>query len=274
MLRFFVDLNKVSPDEMNLEPNDPRWVGAWWLGFLVAGTCVALSSVPYFFFPRELTKEVARDLPSPDPAGKSLFSELKSSQVETQKLSLLQFIKKFPFILWRTLRNPVYLLVVLGQVSMSAVISGLAVFMGKFLEKQFTLTASFANLMLGGVTIPGIVIGTIVGGAIMRRLKITMRGAVVMCVVCILVCASLTSPLLHLGCSTQSIAGINSDLNTSTRTLSPTILLPCSQNCSCDPQAFNPVCASTGLEFVSPCLAGCKSISFTTAQGRVQVREL
>lgn len=49
----------------------------------------------------------------------------------------------------RTLRNPIYLLVVLGQVNLAAMVAGLATFMAKFIEKQFTLTASFSNMMIG-----------------------------------------------------------------------------------------------------------------------------
>ncbi len=49
----------------------------------------------------------------------------------------------------RTLRNPIYLLVVLAQVNLAAMVAGLATFMGKFIERQFAQTASFSNLMMG-----------------------------------------------------------------------------------------------------------------------------
>lgn len=32
-------------------------MGAWWLGFLISAVAVALAATPYFFFPREMTKE-------------------------------------------------------------------------------------------------------------------------------------------------------------------------------------------------------------------------
>ncbi|CAG2173637.1 unnamed protein product, partial [Oppiella nova] len=31
---------------------DPRWVGAWWLGFVILGTGVLICSIPMFFFPK------------------------------------------------------------------------------------------------------------------------------------------------------------------------------------------------------------------------------
>ena len=35
------------------------------------------------------------------------------------------------------------------------------------------------------------------------------------------------------------------------------IPLPCASNCSCDSQTFNPVCGSDGVNYFTPCHAGC-----------------
>lgn len=45
------------PGGISLTSKDPRWVGAWWLGFLISAGTVALAATPYFFFPREMPKE-------------------------------------------------------------------------------------------------------------------------------------------------------------------------------------------------------------------------
>nr|XP_023833443.1 solute carrier organic anion transporter family member 2A1-like [Salvelinus alpinus] len=51
MLRIYVDVDKTD-SPLDLTPSDPRWVGAWWMGLLVSSGCLALASIPYFFFPR------------------------------------------------------------------------------------------------------------------------------------------------------------------------------------------------------------------------------
>ncbi|XP_048348953.1 solute carrier organic anion transporter family member 2B1 [Sphaerodactylus townsendi] len=58
MLRVYVDIDKLPAVDVHLTHKDPRWVGAWWLGFLFTSALAAISAIPYFFFPRELQKEV------------------------------------------------------------------------------------------------------------------------------------------------------------------------------------------------------------------------
>ncbi|KAM4727409.1 solute carrier organic anion transporter family member 2B1 isoform 2-T3 [Anableps anableps] len=243
MLRFYVDFDKLSKDEIELDHKDLRWVGAWWLGFLVASSLLFLTALPYLFFPREMPKEGADDLESrPDT---------KQQQTDPmRKLTLLQFLKSFPRIALRTLRSPIYLLVVLGQVNLAALLSGLATFMAKFIEKQFSQTISYSNMMIGGAGIPLAVLGIVLGGALMRRFNMSVSGASKLCSGVILLCLFSALPMIFIGCSTQKIAGIYPVRSSS---------LACSSNCGCPQDAFNPVCGSNGVEFRSPCHAGCLS---------------
>lgn len=42
--------------DTGINVTDPRWVGAWWLGFIVFGLAAILISVPICFFPKSLRK--------------------------------------------------------------------------------------------------------------------------------------------------------------------------------------------------------------------------
>ncbi|XP_007259649.2 solute carrier organic anion transporter family member 2B1 [Astyanax mexicanus] len=249
LLRFYVDFNTVYPVEMSRE--DPRWVGAWWLGFLLAGTLLFLTSLPYLFFPRSMKTEEKSNTQMEPTSEKLMQEEKKAAQSDPMnELSLTQFLKNFPHIMWRTLRNPIFLLVVLAQVNLAAMVAGLATFMPKFIERQFSKTASFSNIMIGGFSIPSAMCGIMAGGMILRRLNLSIRASAAMCTAAVLVAIIFAMPLLFFGCQTQRIAGVFPANNEN--------LPQCSPACSCSNQAYNPVCSSDLIEYRSPCHAGCK----------------
>uniref|UniRef100_A0A3Q3WU83 Solute carrier organic anion transporter family member n=1 Tax=Mola mola TaxID=94237 RepID=A0A3Q3WU83_MOLML len=241
MLGFYVDFDKLSEDQIKLNPRDLRWVGAWWLGFLVASCLIALTALPYFFFPRHMPKEVSRD------ERRVLNSERgKDNEHESVITS-----ESFPRIALRMLRSPIYLLVVVAQVNQAALLAGLATFMSKFIEKQFSRTVSFSNIMIGESSR---VLGTILGGVLMRRLNLSVSGASKLCTGAILICIFSSMPLLFIGCSTQKV----------TQSPGSRVSPKRCNGCGCPAEAFNPVCGSDGVEFRSPCHAGCSVIQTDT----------
>ncbi|KAF4098359.1 solute carrier organic anion transporter family member 2B1 [Onychostoma macrolepis] len=248
LLRFYVDVDKMSSDNLGMKNDDPRWVGAWWLGFLMAATLLLLTSLPYLFFPRKMSREEIVEAPV-EPSTEKMMEDKPKSETK-EEVSLTEFLKSFPKIVMRTLRNPIYLLVVLAQVNLAAMVAGLATFMGKFIERQFAQTASFSNLMMGGLNIPSAMLGIMAGGVILRKLGLTVRSSAAMCTVAVFVSIMFAIPLLFIGCPTQSVSGINYNVSSQ----------QCSNACSCSDEAFNPVCGSDGVEFRSPCHAGCKTV--------------
>ncbi|XP_037696607.1 solute carrier organic anion transporter family member 2B1 isoform X2 [Choloepus didactylus] len=273
MLRLYVDIDRMPEGGISLTPKDPRWVGAWWLGFLISAGAVALAAAPYFFFPREMPKEkyelgfrrrVLAVAASPVKKGEDSSSEQSpGGSPEKQDglvqiapdLSVIQFIKVFPRVLLRTLRHPIFLLVVLSQVCLSSMVAGTATFLPKFLERQFSVTASFANLLIGCLPIPLSIMGIVVGGVLVKRLHLGPLRCSVLCLLGSLACILISLPLFFIGCSTHQVAGIMPPPGGQP---GPVLFPGCTEPCSCSPDNFNPVCdPSTRVEYISPCHAGC-----------------
>ncbi|XP_077360957.1 solute carrier organic anion transporter family member 2B1 isoform X2 [Festucalex cinctus] len=252
LLRFYVDFDKMSADEVQLDRGDLRWVGAWWLGFLVASCLLFVAALPYFFFPRSMP-----------PEDESEVDEKRQLDV-FQEVGILHFLKSFPSMLCRTLRSPVYLLVVLAQINLAAMVAGLATFMAKFIEKQFSQTADFSNVMIGGVSIPLAVLGTVLGGVLMRRWTLGVAGASRLCTAAILLSLCFAFPLIFMGCPTQKIDGIFPPRRAAAQ---------CSSTCLCVQESFHPVCGSDGIEFTSPCRAGCVAMETDIANKVVNFTE-
>nr|XP_060461596.1 solute carrier organic anion transporter family member 2B1 isoform X4 [Panthera onca] len=287
MLRLYVDIDRMPEGGISLTSKDPRWVGAWWLGFLISAGAVALAAVPYFFFPKEMPKEkhelrfwrkvlMVSDSPvsrgEDSPSEQSLQEPLEKQDGLVQiapDLTVIQFIKVFPRVLLRTLRHPIFLLVVLSQVCMSSMVAGMATFLPKFLERQFSITASYANLLIGGLTIPSAIIGIVVGGMLVKRLHLGPMRCGALCLLGALFCLLLSLPLFFMGCPTHQIAGITHEPGN----LPGLEQFPaCRGNCSCPLDDFNPICdPSTHVEYLTPCQAGCTSRVVQEALDKSQV---
>lgn len=43
-------------DHITITPKDPQWVGAWWLGYLIAGVLSLVAAVPFWCLPKSLLR--------------------------------------------------------------------------------------------------------------------------------------------------------------------------------------------------------------------------
>ncbi|XP_046892871.1 solute carrier organic anion transporter family member 2A1-like isoform X2 [Hypomesus transpacificus] len=247
MLGIYVDVDRASSvASQELSPSDPRWVGAWWMGLLVSSACLALASLPYFFFPRSLSV-VSQET--------GAETNILNEDSKKHEISLLDFLKMFPRLFVRLLLSPLFLLLVLAQCCFSSVMAGLATFLNKFLERQYSASAAYSSLLIGAVNLPSVAVGMLLGGVIMKRvglsLKVIPRFSVVMLSLSVLLCI----PLFFMGCQTQRVASVNYQPGR------PGWLAGCSSNCSCQTSVFNPVCGTDGVEYISPCQAGCSNFT-------------
>lgn len=60
-------------ETITITPADARWVGAWWLGYLIAGVITLLSAIPFWFLPRSLPMSGPRGPEKCTPEQKSFM---------------------------------------------------------------------------------------------------------------------------------------------------------------------------------------------------------
>ena len=53
----YIDFDRVAAENIpDIPPYDPRWVGAWWLGFIVLGILLLILAFPFFLYPKRLPR--------------------------------------------------------------------------------------------------------------------------------------------------------------------------------------------------------------------------
>ncbi|GBL94511.1 hypothetical protein AVEN_235608-2 [Araneus ventricosus] len=65
-------------DDPGYGPEDPRWIGAWWLGFLVQGLILLVCTIPLALFPKRLPgQKIRQDIcKEKGPSLSGLFNNL------------------------------------------------------------------------------------------------------------------------------------------------------------------------------------------------------
>ncbi|XP_038174536.1 solute carrier organic anion transporter family member 1A5-like isoform X2 [Arvicola amphibius] len=143
----YVDIGSVNTDDLTITPTDTRWVGAWWLGFLICAGVNVLTSIPFFFLPNTLPKEGLEDNADVTNSNKE---EKHQRKAKKEKRGITKDFLPFMKSLFC---NPIYVLFILVSVLQISSLAVTFVFTPKYLEQQFgKSTAEIVFLMVAGLT--------------------------------------------------------------------------------------------------------------------------
>lgn len=143
----------VDPwQDTHLTPNDPGWVGAWWLCFIFCGIVSLIIAIPFFCYPRLLpSSDEVRKEREKEMAKRCVTRDSKCRESQGRKDQIKDVIKIFFFDIRRIVTNPTWIFMTLAIASSVLVVSGFASFGPKYVETQFGLSASVASLTIGAV---------------------------------------------------------------------------------------------------------------------------
>ncbi|XP_073336624.1 solute carrier organic anion transporter family member 1C1-like [Pagrus major] len=277
LAKIYVDIGSVDLDGVTISYKDSRWVGAWWLGFIVTGTIILLSSIPFWFLPKSMPKQgqeesqsKGTELATVAEQENFLPDENQDHEEKEKPVTFQELAKDFIPSLRRLFKNTIFTLMIITYlVSVNGFI-GMITFKPKFLEQIYGQSASKAIFLIGILNLPAVALGIITGGFILKRFKLGVIGAARVALAASVGSFCLLSVQNFISCDNAEVAGLTVSYQGASQVShnQQTLLSQCNTGCSCSLKHWDPVCAYNGMTYASPCLAGCQT---STGTGREMV---
>ncbi|XP_037717409.1 solute carrier organic anion transporter family member 74D [Drosophila subpulchrella] len=228
-LRLYIDPFKTPL----ITPNDPRWMGAWWLGWFLLTFILIISAFFVALFPKELPSARARRLKA---AG-----EEDTPLAERSFQDMLDSLK-------RLAGNKVYIYNMLASILYFFGYMPYWIFTPKYIEIQYRQSASTANMATGTWALGFSAAGVLISGYVISKYKPSARAmAAWNFVVDYLTVAGILCYIL-VGCDESDRANSMSTVPTGDS---------CSASCDCEYVYLASVCSPENMTFISACHAGC-----------------
>uniref|UniRef100_A0A8C6BRB6 Solute carrier organic anion transporter family member n=2 Tax=Monodon monoceros TaxID=40151 RepID=A0A8C6BRB6_MONMO len=261
--KLYVDIGFVNLDHINITPKDPQWVGAWWLGYLIAGSISLLAAVPFWYLPKSLPRPRSRE-DSNSSSEKSKFIMDDHTDYQTplgEKAKIMEMARDFLPSLKSLFGNPVYFLYLCASTVQFNSLFGMVTYKPKYIEQQYGQSSSKANFVIGLINIPAVAFGIFSGGIVMKKFRISMCGAAKLYLGSSVLGYLLFLSLFALGCENSDVAGLTVSYQ-GTKPVSyheRALFSDCNSRCKCSETKWEPMCGANGITYASACLAGCQT---------------
>ncbi|KAK6960435.1 solute carrier organic anion transporter family member 2A1, partial [Biomphalaria glabrata] len=187
-------------------------------------------------------------------------AKIESSELRTRSLihhpqdrlrlkSLLHEIKGFLAALIRLWTNPIYVCLIMSSCFVLFSASAIGSFTPKYMERMFNLPAYKANYIMAGQSLSASCVGTILGGYLTKRLKMTAKRALVFSTVILFLSITCTVVAMFFQCEQPTVHNW------------PGSTESCYDDCHCEDNKYFAICGQDGKTYYSPCTAGCTSVN-------------
>uniref|UniRef100_A0A1I8NU26 Solute carrier organic anion transporter family member n=1 Tax=Stomoxys calcitrans TaxID=35570 RepID=A0A1I8NU26_STOCA len=226
---------------------DSRWLGAWWLGWLITAGLIFCFGLCMCMFPRELPMTAARrKLQQLKAKEENMGQSVEQVAHVTSFSDMLRTFKIFfqnKIIFFNMLSNTFFFFGYLPY----------WIFTAKYIEIQYRQSASTSSMVTGTVALVFSAVGILLSGFIVSKFKPRARYLAAWNIIVDIVTMAGMIAYAFIGCPANDNSLMNNSydsvLNTS---------LSCNSLCHCDYVRYMPVCGEDQMTYISPCHAGCK----------------
>ncbi|XP_072401918.1 solute carrier organic anion transporter family member 74D-like [Diabrotica undecimpunctata] len=247
-LKIYVNPN-LTP---TIDNQDPRWLGAWWLGWIILAIVIFFLSTLLALFPKTLPraavrKELLKRQMSRQP---SKASSMKAEEDSDIPRSFKDMIKTFK----RVMHNRTLMMNNFAAVFYFLGYMPYWIFLPKYIETQYRQSASASSLITGSMGLVFSAFGILLSGIVISKYKPKARSLAAWNVLVGLISVSGIISYAYLGCSEMD----NKIPLLPNGELDP--ISKCNSACQCEHIKYNPVCSENGVTYISACHAGCRDV--------------
>ncbi|XP_062472768.1 solute carrier organic anion transporter family member 1C1 [Pezoporus occidentalis] len=261
--KLYVDIGFVDLDSVTITHKDVQWVGAWWLGYLIAGMISVLAGIPFWFLPKHLPKPEGRKDSSSSSEQSEFITEDNKDHRKSyqQQVKFAEMAEDFLPSLKNLFGNPVYILYLCASIIQFNSLIGMVTYKPKYIEQQYAQTSSKTNFVIGLINIPAVAFGIFSGGLIMKKFRISVLGATKLSLGSSFFGYLLLLSLFAMGCENSDVAGLTVSYHGAKQMTDyeQALYSECNSGCACSKNDWDPICGENGVTYVSACLAGCQA---------------
>lgn len=250
-LRYYIDPG-VDPI---INDTDPRWMGAYWIGWIVFAIYFMITGFLISLFPRTLPRAAARR--------RELLQKIMDGKKEKSLLKIPQkaSLKDIRETMGRLFTNKVLIFNNLAGIFYIFGYLPYWTFQAKYIEIQYLLSPSTASLVTGSVSLVFSAIGILSSGLVISLYKPRARYLAAWNII--------TSIISIFGVMSYALNGCLA--NNNIQVLENSDINMCNSDCNCDYVKYAPICGSNGKTYISPCHAGCNETNLLDNGLKVEI---
>ncbi|XP_043271087.1 solute carrier organic anion transporter family member 74D isoform X2 [Venturia canescens] len=249
-----------------INQNDPRWLGAWWLGWIILGSLLAVLTCLIAMFPRELPQPKPKENKQ-DPGEAPLKYDLnfyssnpKDTSPEVSRLTPIEeeykpTLRDFPVTLKRVMLNKIILCNSLAATCGILGVIPYITYLAKYLEVQFSTPAAGGTVVTGTISLIGMVMGFLISGFVISKFKPAAAKLLSWNVFVGVIYFGIIMSFIFVECDGPRVKGLDLQFDRTNFTEQ------CNIDCNCEGVKYAPVChVSSMTTYYSACHAGCTII--------------
>ena len=126
---------------------DPRWIGAWWLGYVIFSGLLFISGILIILFPKRIhgKAQIKRE------------QSIKAGHLPSRDKRIKYTFKGYIFASFKLLTNKVLLLSILAVTTKMLYIISVFTFVVKFLILKFGVEPTKAGMVFGVAMVPSLI---------------------------------------------------------------------------------------------------------------------